>query len=104
MKFLIIAKKEILDITRDRRTMLMMTVLPFLLVPVLLGTIMKIDSSQREKASEGHIKIRFAGKEYAPELYQAFADMNKVIMLDEIPVDSINICLLYTSPSPRDRG
>jgi sodium transport system permease protein len=93
MKFWIIAKKEILDITRDRRTMLMMTVLPFLLVPVLLGTIMKIDSSQREKASEGHIKIRFAGKEYAPELYQAFADMNKVIMLDEIPVDSINIYL-----------
>ena len=52
MKFWIIAKKEILDITRDRRTMLMMVVLPLLLVPVLLGTVMKIDSFQKEKASE----------------------------------------------------
>lgn len=93
MKFWIIAKKEILDITRDRRTMLMMTVLPFLLVPVLLGTVMKIDSSQREKASESHVKIRFVGKEYAPELYQAFVDMDKVIMLNQIPIDSINLYL-----------
>ena len=93
MKFWIIAKKEILDITRDRRTMLMMIVLPLLLVPVLLGTIMKIDSSQREKASENPIKIRFVGKEYAPELYQAFVDMDKVIMLDQVPIDSIGIYL-----------
>ena len=93
MKFWIIAKKEILDITRDRRTMLMMIVLPLLLVPVLLGTIMKIDSSQREKASENLIKIRFVGKEYAPELYQAFVDMDKVIMLDQVPFDSIGIYL-----------
>lgn len=93
MKFWIIAKKEILDITRDRRTMLMMIVLPLLLVPVLLGTIMKIDSSQREKASENLIKIRFVGKEYAPELYQAFVDMDKVIMLDQVPIDSIGIYL-----------
>jgi len=93
MKFWIIAKKEILDITRDRRTMLMMTLLPFLLVPVLLGTIMKIDSSQREKASERHIKICFLGKEYAPELYQSFVDMDKVIIIDQVPLDSINLYL-----------
>ena len=78
MKFWIIAKKEILDITRDRRTMLMMVVLPLLLVPVLLGTVMKIDSFQKEKASEELVKIRFVGKEYAPELYQAFVSMDEV--------------------------
>ena len=93
MKFWIIAKKEILDITRDRRTMLMMVVLPLLLVPVLLGTVMKIDSFQKEKASEKLVKIRFVGKEYAPELYQAFVSMDEVAMLDQVPVDSINLYL-----------
>lgn len=93
MKFWIIAKKEILDITRDRRTMLMMVVLPLLLVPVLLGTVMKIDSFQKEKALEELVKIRFVGKEYAPELYQAFVSMDEVAMLDQVPVDSINLYL-----------
>ena len=51
MKYWIIAKKEILDTTRDKRTLLMMIVMPLLLVPTLIGTLMKIESSQREKAS-----------------------------------------------------
>ena len=89
MKFWIIAKKEILDITRDKRTLLMMVAIPLLMIPVLLGTTMKIVSSQKEKASEQQMKMRFVGKEYAPELYQAFVDMDKVIMLEQIPVDSI---------------
>ena len=49
MKFLTIAKKELIDITRDRRSIIMMLVLPFVLIPGLFG-----------------------------------------------------VCLLYTSPSPRD--
>ena len=52
MKYWIIAKKEILDTARDKRTLLMMIVMPLLLVPTLIGTLMKIESSQREKASE----------------------------------------------------
>ena len=66
MKYWIIAKKEILDTTRDKRTLLMMIAMPLLLVPTLIGTLMKIESSQREKASEQKIKIHFVGKEFAP--------------------------------------
>ena len=89
MRALIIAKKEVIDITRDKRTLIMMVAIPLLMVPVLMGTMMKIVSSQAEKASERQLKMRFVGQEYAPELYQAFANMDKVIMLDQIPVDSI---------------
>ncbi len=46
MKFLTIAKKEIIDITRDRRTIIMMIVVPLFLIPVLIGTITKISFSQ----------------------------------------------------------
>ncbi len=89
MKFLTIAKKEIIDVTRDRRTILMMVVVPLLLVPVLIGTIFKITTTMADKASEKQMKVRFFGQEHAPDLYQAFADMDKVIILDQIPMDSI---------------
>ena len=36
MKSLIIAKKEIMDLTRDRRTMMMMFVVPFFAMPFCL--------------------------------------------------------------------
>ncbi|MBC8346860.1 MAG: ABC transporter permease [Candidatus Marinimicrobia bacterium] len=89
MKFLTIAKKEIIDITRDRRTIMMMIVVPLLLVPVLMGTVFKITMSQAEKASEKQLKVRFIGQQYAPNLYSAFMNMEKTIMLDQIPADSI---------------
>ena len=89
MKFLIIAKKELIDITRDRRTLIMMIVLPFVLIPGLFGVVYTIQSQQAEKATEQHLKISFFGQEYAPDLYQAFAELDKVIILDQIPTDSV---------------
>ena len=89
MKFLIIAKKEILDITRDKRTLLMMIAFPLLLMPVLIGTMMKITTSQAEKASEKEIKIAFIGQQYAPNLFNAFSNLDKLIVLDQIPMDSV---------------
>ena len=89
MKFLIIAKKEMIDITRDKRTILMMVAVPLLMVPVLMGSMMKIVSFQAEKASAKQLKVRFVGEEHAPNLYQAFTEMDKVIMLNQIPIDSI---------------
>ena len=90
MKFLTIAKKELTDITRDRRTIIMMIILPFVLIPGLFGVVYTIQSQQAEKATEQQMKVSFFGQEYAPELYQAFADLDKVIILDQIPADSVD--------------
>jgi len=89
MKFLIIAKKEIVDITRDKRTLLMMIAFPLLLMPILMGTMMKITSSQAEKASEKQLKVAFIGQQYAPNLYNAFINLDKLIILNQIPIDSV---------------
>jgi len=89
MKFLIIAKKELTDITRDRRTLIMMIVLPFVLIPGLFGVVYTIQSQQAEKAAEEQIALSFFGQEYSPDLYQAFAELDKVIILDQIPTDSV---------------
>lgn len=89
MRSLIIAKKEIIDITRDKRTLIMMVVIPLLMVPVLLGTTLKITSSQAKKASVRQLKMKFVGQEFAPELYQSFTNLDNVIMVDQIPKDSL---------------
>ena len=90
MKFLTIAKKELTDITRDRRTIIMMIVLPFVLIPGLFGVVYTIQSQQAKKATEQQMKVSFFGQEYAPELYQAFADLDNVIILDQITADSVD--------------
>ena len=90
MKFLTIAKKELTDITRDRRTIIMMIVLPFVLIPGLFGVVYTIQSQQAEKATEQQMKGSFFGQEHAPELYQAFADLDNVIILDQITADSVD--------------
>ena len=52
MKFLTIAKKELTDITRDRRTIIMMIVLTFVLIPGFFGVVYTIQSQQAEMATE----------------------------------------------------
>ena len=89
MKFLIIAKKEIIDITRDRRTLFMMIAFPLLLMPVMIGSMLKITSSQAKKASLKELKVAFIGEEFAPNLYNAFSNLDKLIILDQIPIDSV---------------
>jgi sodium transport system permease protein len=68
----------------------MMIILPFVLIPGLFGVVYTIQSKQAEKATEQQMKVSFFGQEYAPELYQAFADLDKVIILDQIPADSVD--------------
>ena len=50
---------------------------------------MKITTSQAEKASEKEIKIAFIGQQYAPNLFNAFSNLDKLIVLDQIPMDSV---------------
>jgi len=89
MKFLVIAKKEMIDITRDKRTLFMMIAFPLLLMPVMIGSMLKITSSQAKKASLKELRVAFIGEEFAPNLYNAFSNLDKLIILDQIPIDSV---------------
>ena len=77
---LTIFKKEFIDVTRDRRTILTMVVMPLLFVPVLLTITLKVTQRQQEKADLEMVNIAFIGEEYAPRLQQAVeADSQLVI-------------------------
>lgn len=88
-QFITIFKKELKDILRDRRTIVMMIIMPMVVTPMLIVGILKIQRMQLEKAKAKEIRIAFSGEEYAPGLYQMFKEGEKIILVDNFPVDSI---------------
>lgn len=52
-----IFKKELIDTLRDRRTLLMMVVIPMLLFPVLMAVVFKVQISQIRKAEEKKLRV-----------------------------------------------
>ncbi|MEE8335372.1 MAG: ABC transporter permease subunit [Candidatus Neomarinimicrobiota bacterium] len=90
MRVFTIFLKELKDITRDRRTVFMMVVLPLLLIPALVAVVTMVQQSAADKAAGKQLKVRFVGREFAPDLYEKFMGTERIIMLDQIPVDSIH--------------
>lgn len=56
-----IFKKELKDTLRDRRTLIMMLVIPLLLFPIILNVFATISSSFTEEAANKTVKIGFVG-------------------------------------------
>jgi len=56
-KTFIIFKKELLDTLRDKRTILVMIVIPLLLFPILINIATKITVKQRQKAEEKILNV-----------------------------------------------
>ena len=84
MKSLIIAKKEILDLTRDRRTLMFMFGFPLLFMPLFFIGGMSYVKQAQEKAVEKNLKIVIYGGEYAPEINKAFNDISDITILNDI--------------------
>ena len=58
-----IFKKELKDTLRDRRTLLMMLVIPVLIFPIILNVFVGISSSFTKEAANKEVKIGFIGNE-----------------------------------------
>ncbi|MBT3590121.1 MAG: ABC transporter permease [Candidatus Marinimicrobia bacterium] len=89
MKIWIIFKKELKDILRDRRTIMMMIIFPLLIAPAIITGVSKVQMMQMKKAQEKKLKLHFIGKEYAPNLFQEFVSSERVVMIPRIQKDSI---------------
>lgn len=58
-KIIVIAKKEFLDIFRDRRTLIRMILIPLLVFPLIMNIVTKIQSSQSQKQAEEELTIGY---------------------------------------------
>ena len=63
-----IFKKEITDTLRDRRTVITMVLIPFLLIPIIFTITGFVNSSQTETARDKQLKIAVFANENGAEL------------------------------------
>jgi len=63
-----IAKKELIDTLRDRRTLIFMVVIPVLVFPLILNGITRLQNSIGESAAKKTIKVGFSSRGEAADL------------------------------------
>jgi sodium transport system permease protein len=81
-KTFIIFKKELLDTLRDKRTILVMIIIPLLLFPILINIATKITIKQRQKAEEKILNVALILNKNA-ESFKSLLKDNKKINLKE---------------------
>lgn len=69
-KTLIIAKKEFLDMFRDKRTLMRMILIPLLAFPLILYVITKIQTSQNEKEASKELTVGYVLNNQSPEMVE----------------------------------
>ena len=84
-----IFRKELIDTLRDRRTLIMMIVVPVLLVPIMLLVVVKVGALLERKASEKQLKIAVVGAEYAPDLHSLIASDSLITVIQGIAIEDV---------------
>ncbi len=69
-----LARKEFLDIVRDRRTLITNLLVPLLLFPILFNVMGKVMSTQHKKAQERTLTIALIDNGGASEFRQILQD------------------------------
>ena len=81
-KTAVIFKKEFKDILRDRRTIMMMVVIPMLMIYLLINLSITLSRSQIRKAQEKSLKVALLKKENV-EPFRAILEKQKNIVIEE---------------------
>jgi sodium transport system permease protein len=95
---LIIFRKELKDILRDRRTIYAMVLFPMLLSPLLITLMVQVMKSQTEKAKVKEVTIGLVG-EQAPLLFGKLAGTSPNRLVRGIPDDTSTIQSLIQKDS-----
>ena len=85
-----IFRKELKDTLRDRRTILMMVVMPLVVIPLLITVVVKVQQAQIEKAEAKRLVIAFIGEEFVPELSELFQQDDRFNVIPGVDTDSIS--------------
>lgn len=86
----VIFKKELLDTFRDRRTILMMIILPLLVFPLIINITVKFSISQEKKAQEKVLKVGLITNGNAADFRDVLLKRQDMIIDEEIEEEKIN--------------
>jgi sodium transport system permease protein len=93
-KIFVIFKKELIDTLRDRRTIMMMFVLPILLIFLMMNLIVSLSRSQTRKAEEKVLKVGII-KKGEVEAFQSILEKDKkIIVMENLEIDKIKDLIL----------
>jgi len=95
--FTTIFKKELKDSLRDRRTLLMMVIIPLLLFPILITISTKLQVRQIRKAQEKILKIGLITNGNAEAFRQTLLARTDVQIVENIQVESAEALILSDS-------
>ncbi len=84
-------RKELLDIIRDKRTLISMIVVPILLMPVLMIGGGLIAASAMKSLEEQALLVATVFSDYSPRMEEALLDADQVNLVDfsHVPIDTV---------------
>ena len=88
-RILVIMKKELMDMLRDRRSLFFMLVFPLIIIPLIMSGIPKLTKSLAEKEMDKTITIAVIGEEYNTALVQFLSEQEKVNLSYNITENNI---------------
>ena len=86
----VIFKKELLDIIRDRRTILVMIVIPLVLFPALMNLAARMTVSQRLKAETRQLKVAVVNARASAEFMSLLAGHRDLTRIDGVPGNEVS--------------
>ena len=84
-----IFKKELIDVLRDRRTLMFMVVIPILITPLLVIGSIKFQEYQNKKSEEKILKIAYINESEDNLTKQLLSDQKGVNIIEGVQLDSI---------------
>ena len=85
----VIYLKELKDMLRDRRTLVFLILFPLLFVPLLVAGLPKLISNISDKNLNETLTLAVIGEEFAPDLIKEYRDTKNLIIVTDVPFDSI---------------
>jgi sodium transport system permease protein len=86
----IIFKKELIDTIRDRRTIIMMIIIPLLVFPVIINLTVKLTVSQERKAREKILKVGLINHGNAAGFREAIKNRKDITVIEKIDKERVN--------------
>lgn len=87
--FITIFRKELTDTIRDRRTLIVMIVIPLLLFPLMMALVTKVQASQIAKERGKILKVALITHGNAPQFRDQLMSRNDMRVEEAVPEDSI---------------
>jgi sodium transport system permease protein len=90
----IIYLKELIDMIRDRRTLFFLILFPILFIPLMVIGFPKLIGSISEQKMTEILTVAIIGEYNSPELTSFFRDSENMIIITDVPKDSIESSII----------